>query len=245
VEESALVITRPAPPRLPQAPGVLSIASVTEVVYQHLRLRILSGMTPGQPLRLNDVAAELGVSTTPVRMAIERLAGDGLVLHAGRKGASVAPLSLSDFQDIYAVRRGLEGTAARLGAGALTDSDISRMRLGLRRLDQIAASHKLQLDVYLEVEWEMHETCYRAAAHQRLLREIQAYRRQAERYFRLALHEGVNVRDDLEHQHHFFDACAERDPDRAETVAQLLLDWTVERVAPLIRNLPGTQEGPG
>ena len=219
--------------------GALSIASVTELVYRRLHGQILAQMGPGQPLRLNDIAAELGVSTTPVRMAIERLAADGLVVQAGRKGASVAPLSLPDFRDIYAVRRGLEGVAARLGAPQLTDAAIGQMRFQLDELNRIAQAPNPEVDTYLQVEWEMHEICYRAPGHIRLLKEIQAYRRQAERYFRLLLLENVNLLDDLEQQRDFCEACGQRDPNRSEGSAQLLLDWTVERVAPLIRGLSG------
>jgi DNA-binding GntR family transcriptional regulator len=84
----------------------------------------------------------------------------------------------------------------------------------------------------------MHETCYRAAGHPRLLQEIRSYRRQTERYFRLALAEGINARDDFQHQLAFFEACADRDATSAERVARELLDWTVERVVALLQGLP-------
>src|ERR1035437_10126891 len=74
--------------------GALPVASVTEVVYTHLRGQILRDLSPGMPLRLNDLAAELGVSTTPVRVAVEQLRAEGLVIHRRGKGSSVAPLSL-------------------------------------------------------------------------------------------------------------------------------------------------------
>lgn len=219
--------------------GLISSASVTELVYRRLHAQILTRMSPDQPLRPNDIAAELGVSTTPVRTAIERLAADGLVVQAGRRGATVAPLSLPDFLDIYAVRRGLEGAAARLGAPLLTDAALAQMELRLRQLDRIAGAADPEVDAYLQVEWEMHEICYQAPGHRRLLKEVQAYRRQAERYFRLVLLENVNLLDDLEQQRAFHEACTQRDHTRAEESVHMLLDWTVERVAPLIGELSG------
>lgn len=228
---SAGLVTPSAAPRVSTT---LAIASVTEVVYSHLRLTILRGMAPGQPLRLNNLAAELGVSTTPVRMALERLAADGLVLQEGRRGATVAPLSLSDFEDIYAVRRCLEGAAARLGSSQITDAEAEVVNSLRQRLDQIGTSPNPEVDMYLDVEWAIHEVCYGACGHSRMLKEIQAFRRQAERYFRLALAEGMNLLDDLQRQRDFCQACLERDPGMAETVATELLDWTVERVAPIL-----------
>lgn len=212
----------------------LSIASVTEVVYGHLRRQILRGMAPGHPLRLNTLAGELGVSTTPVRMALERLAADGLVLQAGRRGATVAPLSLADFQDIYAVRRCLEGAAARLGAALMTDSEREAMRQLSHRIDEVVRSEHPDLDQYLEVEWKMHEVCYAACHHERMLAEIRSFRRQAERYFRLALTEGMNVLEDTDQQRIFCSVCVTGDAADAERVAIALLDWTVERVAPIL-----------
>ncbi len=217
---------------------MLSISSVSEAVYRHLQRQILSELSPGQPLRLRELANQLGVSTTPVRSALERLAADGLVLHTGRKGTTVAPLSLADFRDIYAVRRSLEGTAARLGAAALDASGVTAMEGQLSQLEHIASSARLRIGAYLGAEWEMHLICYRAAGHPRLLKEIEAYRQQAERYFRLALLDGANAASDLQHQRTFCDACASHDPGQAETAAQLLIDWTVEQVAPLILRSP-------
>jgi DNA-binding GntR family transcriptional regulator len=213
----------------------LPVASVTEVVYTHLRGQILRDLSPGMPLRLNDLAAELGVSTTPVRVAVERLRAEGLVIHRRGKGSSVAPLSLADLDDIYAVRTGLEAVGARLGAPQLSDDEVEVMRRYVTRLGKLNHDDPKVLNTYLTEEWAMHEVCYGAAGHPRLLQEIRSYRRQAERYFRLALAQGLKARDDLDQQVAFFDACAARDAGAAEALACSLLKWTVDRVAPLLK----------
>ncbi|HEY6538563.1 MAG TPA: GntR family transcriptional regulator [Candidatus Dormibacteraeota bacterium] len=214
---------------------------MTDLVYGRLRAMILRGMAPGTPLRLNELASELGVSTTPIRVAVERLRSEGLVVHRRGKGSSVAPLSVADLEDIYAVRNGLEGVAARLGAPRLSDDEIGVMRHCAERLGQLDHSASRDRKTYLAVEWAMHEVCYGAAGYPRLLQEIRSYRHQTERYFRLALAEGINARDDLQHQIAFFEACAGRDPAGAEARARDLLEWTVERVAALLQGLPDCQ----
>jgi DNA-binding GntR family transcriptional regulator len=103
-----------------------------------------------------------------------------------------------------------------------------------RQLDQIGSTQGPELDRYLDVEWQMHEVCYGACQHERMLREIRSFRHQAERYFRLALVEGMNLRDDLQQQHDFCQACVAGDAKEAERMAVKLLDWTVERVAPVL-----------
>lgn len=218
-------------------PTALSIASVTEAVYERMRSQILNDMAPRQPIRLNEIAMALGVSTTPVRVAVERLAADGLVVQEGRKGATVAPLSLMDFLDIYAVRRGLEGESAARGAPRLSDGDLSQMTQLLQHLDEIGKGGAPEVDDYLRLEWKMHELCYQASILPRLNKEIDGYRRQAERYFRLVLLDEVNLREDLEHQRAFYASCLSRDGEAAASVARALLDWTVERVAPRLKEL--------
>jgi DNA-binding GntR family transcriptional regulator len=142
---------------------------------------------------------------------------------------------------IYAIRRGLEGTALRLGAVRLTDSDLDRMTEQLHQVNRIVRAPELEVDSYLRVEWELHELCYRAAGHARLLMEIQAHRRQVQRYFLLLLLDKFNLVDDAKHQSAFYEACSQRNKTEAEAKAQLLLDWTVERVGLLIENLSDAQ----
>ncbi len=224
------------PERLPAQ--TLQMQSVTEAVYAHLRARILSSLEPDTPLRLVELAHELGVSTTPVRVAVERLRAEGLVVHRRGRGSRVAPLSIEDLRDIYAVRTGLEGIAAQRGAPRLSDGEVRAMRSGVEALSRLHPAQRRDRDAYLAGEWELHELCYRAAGHPRLLQEIRSYRRQTERYFRLALTEGINAKDDLEHQKGFFEACIARDPASAEARARELLEWTVERSEILLRRLP-------
>jgi DNA-binding GntR family transcriptional regulator len=213
----------------------LPVASVTDVVYTHLQGRILRELAPGSPLRISDLALELMVSTTPVRVAVERLRAEGLAVHHRGKGFTVAPLSTEDLLDIYSVRMGLEGIAAGHGAPRLSDAQIDLMQELISRLGTLNHEDLGDLSTYLDVEWAMHEVCYQAAGHRRLLQDIRSYRRQAERYFRLALAQGMNASDDFEHQTAFFEACADRNGGDAERLARTLLGWTVERVIPILR----------
>ena len=208
--------------------------SVTDDVYVYLRKLIMNGLASGHSLRLNELATELGVSTTPVRMALERLTADGLVIQENRRTCRVAPLSVEDFLDIYTIRCSLEGTAARLGAPNLTDGEISEVRAIFDRIEQIASYASSDVDEYLAIEWRMHEICYRASASRRLFNDVQSYRRLAERYFRLILTKSVNLLDDLEGQREFLGACVARDGAAAERVAVALLGWTVDHMAPML-----------
>lgn len=90
-----------------------------------LRDRILSGELPGGS-RLGEVelARELGMSRTPVRQALLRLAAEGLVDIASNRGARVIARSDSELEYVFEMRARLEGLAARRAAVRATDEQI-------------------------------------------------------------------------------------------------------------------------
>ena len=108
--------------------GRLVIKSTEDQVYETLRREIVRTLEPGTPLRLSAIAERLGVSTMPVRAALLRLESEGLVRQVARKGAVVAPLELEDIEEIQAIRWGIEGLAARLGAERVAEEALATMR---------------------------------------------------------------------------------------------------------------------
>jgi len=106
----------------PEAEGVAGS------VATELRQRIMSGQAPpGAVLNQSKLATELGVSRVPIRDALQSLAGTGLVVLNGRSGATVAPMSVSDLDEVFALRHTLEPLAARLAVPNLRRVDLMRM----------------------------------------------------------------------------------------------------------------------
>ncbi|HUY56304.1 MAG TPA: GntR family transcriptional regulator [Candidatus Micrarchaeaceae archaeon] len=228
--------------RLP-GPSGLQIQSANDLVYEALRSQIMEALEPGAPLQLIEVANRLAVSITPVRSALERLIAEGLVVRERHRGASVAPLSLPDFLDIYAVRTALEGMAARLGAPAMTEEDCAAMCTCMEELRAIPEAGGHDLNTYLRLQWDMHEVCYAASGHVRLLREIRLYRRQAERYLRLALGREALIVEDFIYQKSYLEACLTHDGAKAERMLRLLMKWTVDRVGELLGDFGESSQG--
>ena len=101
----------------PSRPGPLTITSVVDQVYVAIRERIADNTLPrGMRLHQEDLAAELGVSRTPVREALGRLAADGLVELLPNRGARVSALDFGDMRHAWSARLALEPGAARLAA---------------------------------------------------------------------------------------------------------------------------------
>jgi DNA-binding GntR family transcriptional regulator len=101
----------------PATPQTLQIASVVDHVYAAIRERIRDGaLARGARVHQEDLAAELGVSRTPVREALRRLAAEGLVEMHTNRGARVADVSEGDMRASYEARLIVEPGAARLAA---------------------------------------------------------------------------------------------------------------------------------
>ncbi len=111
------------------APDRLNIASVVDQVYTAIRERITSGSLPrGARVHQEDLAEELGVSRTPVREALRRLAAEGLVEMRTNRGARVADVDQAGMRVSYEARTVIEPGAARLAAAQRLDEPLARMR---------------------------------------------------------------------------------------------------------------------
>lgn len=145
-----------------------------EQVYHSLRTLLRSGQIPhGQPLQEVQLAERLGVSRTPVREAMTRLASEGLLVSDGRSFV-VPKLALRDVDDIYEVRFLIEPAAIRSVAAFTTDKTV-RAPLDAA-LAAAAAAHKAG---DAEAFGEAHR-CFRAAwlalvPNRRLVRAVEQY----------------------------------------------------------------------
>jgi DNA-binding GntR family transcriptional regulator len=123
-----------APTHQARADEPLAIASVVDLAYAAIRERIVAGALPrGARVHQQDLAVELGVSRTPVREALRRLAAEGLVEMRTNRGARVADLDRSGMRAAYEARLVIEPGAARLAAERRPSEPLRRMREALGR----------------------------------------------------------------------------------------------------------------
>ena len=108
---------------------------LSAVAYGAVLDMILRGtIAPGELVTERQIAAHLGMSRTPVREAVRRLEGEG-TLERQRSGALVVrPYSMEEFLHALAVRRLLEGEAARLAAGRMSAEIVEAARERIARL---------------------------------------------------------------------------------------------------------------
>lgn len=115
----------------------LARARASDSVAQMLRDGILgSRFHPGQRLDVRSLADQLGVSPTPVKDAINRLAAEGLIEIRPRSGTFVAEITPHMVGEIFEIRRALECLAAELTVARMTDATLATFEALTRELQQ-------------------------------------------------------------------------------------------------------------
>jgi DNA-binding GntR family transcriptional regulator len=94
----------------------------SEALIDALREAILTGQyRPGEHLVQEELAERFGISRIPLREALRRLEGEGLVIISPNRGATVRPLAPKDVVDLYDLRLALESLALRRAAERYAD----------------------------------------------------------------------------------------------------------------------------
>jgi DNA-binding GntR family transcriptional regulator len=119
------------------------------------------------------LAAQLGVSRTPVREALARLASEGMVVAEGRS-FTVPTLLVGDIEDIYALRFLLEPEALRLVAASKPDR--KRLAPVRKALEDMAAAHEAgDGAAFMEANYRYRDSWTALVPNSRLVRAIQLY----------------------------------------------------------------------
>lgn len=125
--------------------------SQAERAYWLLADRIIRfDLPPGHVLVDKQLTSELGIGRTPVREALQRLAGEGLVVHFPHRGIVVAEISASSTHDIYEFRSLIDGEAARLAAIRATPEEAAALTELAQQLGELAQSD--DVDAYVSVD---------------------------------------------------------------------------------------------
>ncbi len=160
--------------------------TANEKTYRGIRDKLESGLlSPGDKLVTRRLATEFGVSLSPVREAINRLATEGLIEHTPGAGAQVRRLSLDDINELYVLRDAIESCAAGLAALNATESDLEELEYCVAEQAKIAkgiskstkgVATKKQFLRWLRLEERYHETIVLASRNKLLSKVIRGHR---------------------------------------------------------------------
>lgn len=208
-QRAAKPVKRPAK-RAPAAAGAES-SSLTERTYQILRREILSCvLEPGSEVSEADIAERLSVSKTPVREALGRLRADGFVVTFPRRGYQIVPLTIADMNELFDMRRIVEGGCGELAAERITDEELD----ALERLADAGLSRDANagLDAFIAANREFHLAIVRATGSKRLFEQTFKQLDELERFFYI----GARYRDissEVQADHHrIVESLRTRDP---------------------------------
>lgn len=123
-------------------------------------------LRPGTFIRLDETAAELGVSITPVREALRTLRGEGMVQLEPHRGHVVSPFTRDDIEDIFWLQAAIASQLARSAAERITDDEVDE----LERLAGVVASAIERQDTaeVADAEFAFHRTLNRASGRTKL-----------------------------------------------------------------------------
>lgn len=106
--------------------------SAVDLVTAEIRRAVLTGvLPPGEQFSIRELARQLGVSHIPIREALQRLEGQGLVVLSQARSAAVAPLSTEDLQGIYRLRLRVEPDLAGRSTALQTPERLRGVRAAL------------------------------------------------------------------------------------------------------------------
>lgn len=189
--------------------------SLREKIYHRLKNAILDGVyKPGESLIEMKLAKELGVSRTPVREAIRQLELEGLVSSIPNKGVIVEGVTPQDVEDIYTIRKMIEGLAARWAAEKISDTQLTDLKDILDLIEFY--TEKGEIDKVSELDSRFHDVIFKASNSRPLESVLSNFHHFIQRARLASVKTSGRAFYSLEEHRKIYEALRVRDPDAAE-----------------------------
>ncbi|MFQ5427589.1 MAG: GntR family transcriptional regulator [Thermodesulfobacteriota bacterium] len=155
--------------------------TLRESIVDFIKDAVVSGrLKPGERVPEQEIAANFGISRTPIREAFRQLESEGFISLIPRKGAVVSPITDKDVVEFYAIKSLLEGYAARTACPSLTARDIKK----LESLNAAMARCAEKGDVkgFFNLDNQFHNTFLKACGNEKLYDLVHSLVQQFERF---------------------------------------------------------------
>jgi len=194
-----------------------------DVAFNTLRQAILTGeLKPGERLMEIRLADKLGVSRTPIREAIHKLALEGLVTMVPRHGAEVAQITEKSMNDVLEVRRALDALCAELACDRITDEELAALKQACDHFEQCVAEKDTRKIAQADVA--LHNIIVHATGNQRLIQLINNLSEQMYRY-RFEYIKDSNRHEALVEEHKIiYQSIVNKDKETAAAAARTHID---------------------
>ena len=208
--------------------------SLEESVYARLYEEIIScTLKRGEAITELSLSARLGVSRTPIRAALRRLAEDGLISLSANRGAVVTGVSEEDLIDIYKIRVRLEGLASRTAAEKMTDDEKRSLRESVELAEFYLA--KRDNDKLRELDSSFHKIIYEACGNRLLAKTLSELHTKIKGYRSVALSVPGRLEKSIAEHKMILTAIEAGDADLADRLTSEHIEAALEnvRLAPL------------
>jgi DNA-binding GntR family transcriptional regulator len=212
--------------------------TMRQIVVDKLRQAISTGhLIPGQKLVYSDIAKELNVSVTPIREAMKTLEALGLVTIRPYRTTYISCLTTDEIQQIYELRKLLEGWATRLAAKHISQEELSYLHGIMKARDKEISILSSSDDDTLRsnsivslqhLHDQFHMSLYEASGNKYISQLIGLLRGHLSNYFPIIERYSIKRIHEAQRQHYeILTACEHRNPELAEGLMQEHLAKTV------------------
>ncbi len=177
---------------------MIKVESISDNVRKYLAECIFKGdFCPGQQIKEQEVASELGISRPPVREALKLLEGDGLIVRKPNHGAFVTRITKKDAWEIYSLKSVLYGMATELAFPLITSENIERWEFIVGEMEKCVAADPPDILEYQRLHQEFHDLMIDAAGHERLKKVSEMLHNQVKHFSSRSLVQKGHLEDSL------------------------------------------------
>lgn len=208
-------------------------AGLAEEVYEAILARLMAlKIPPGSRITVDNLVRELAVSQTPIREALGRLEGEGLVVKTHLVGYSAAPqITRTRFNELYELRLLLEPDAAGRAAAVMTDEALADLAEAAGVMSREGgADDRARYSQFARQDALFHDRILEIAGNA-LVRETLAYQHTHFHIFRLMFHARV-TEEALDEHAAILAAFAARDSEAARQAMRLHIERSRDRLLP-------------
>ena len=189
---------------------------LSEKAYHLIKHQVVSlELAPGSFIDEQALMDGLQLGRTPIREGLQRLAAEGLVSFAPRRGMYVTDISITDLQKIFEMRLAVDGLAARLAAERITAGELASMEAVIADLALVPAGEGKAL---MDIDERFHTLLYQAADNKFLAESCTRLHALSCRLWHLVLGRLGDVRDAMEQHREIMEALKAHDGARAEAL---------------------------
>lgn len=215
------------------APAIHRAASLAEEVYEAIFARLMAlKIPPGARITVDNLVRELAVSQTPIREALGRLEGEGLVVKTHLVGYSAAPqITRGRFEELYELRLLLEPEMAGRAAATMTDAALAELTAAAGVMSRSGgADERARYSQFARQDALFHDQILEVAGNE-LVRETLAHQHTHFHIFRLMFHARV-TEEALDEHEAILAAFAARDADAARQAMRTHIERSRDRLLP-------------